>query len=164
MEKIEASKGLLDSLNNALARELQVSIQYMLQHATWGGVETLLKKKQLLSKQGKFVASHSPVYFPGTNLKKIAITEMRHAERIGERIIHLGGILTAKPAPITIGAILREIIENDKMLEEDAIQLYTQIIDDSIKEPDRITEKMFRQILEDERKHHNIFTSMLEKM
>ncbi|MGD0550574.1 MAG: ferritin, partial [Candidatus Bathyarchaeia archaeon] len=34
-----ASAKLLDMLNQAIARELQVSIQYMWQHVQWKGVE-----------------------------------------------------------------------------------------------------------------------------
>ncbi|MEK7309284.1 MAG: ferritin, partial [Planctomycetota bacterium] len=34
-----ASKELLDLLNTAIARELQVSIQYMWQHILWSGVK-----------------------------------------------------------------------------------------------------------------------------
>ncbi|MCS7114374.1 MAG: ferritin, partial [Nitrososphaerota archaeon] len=33
------SKKLLDMLNDAIARELQVSIQYMWQHVQWSGVK-----------------------------------------------------------------------------------------------------------------------------
>ena len=35
---MSASKELLDLLNKAIARELQVSIQYMWQHVLWRGL------------------------------------------------------------------------------------------------------------------------------
>jgi hypothetical protein len=34
----EVSKALLDKLNEAIAREMQVAIQYMWQHVQWSGV------------------------------------------------------------------------------------------------------------------------------
>jgi len=40
----KASKKLLDLLNKAIAREIQVSIQYMWQHVQWGGVKGFATK------------------------------------------------------------------------------------------------------------------------
>lgn len=67
-------------LNDATARETQVSMQYMLQHALFSGGGPSIECSQIDSKAGKFVASHSPFFLPGVTSKKIAITEMRHAE------------------------------------------------------------------------------------
>jgi len=39
------SKKLLEMLNDAIAREIQVSIQYMWQHVQWSGVKGLPSKK-----------------------------------------------------------------------------------------------------------------------
>ena len=65
-----ASAKLLDMLNQAIARELQVSIQYMWQHVQWKGVEH---------------------YAVTEELKKTAVAEMKHAEKIAERLWYLGG-------------------------------------------------------------------------
>lgn len=54
-----ASEKLVRLLNEAIAREMQVSIQYMWQHVLWRGVEGFAVKDEL---------------------KSIAITEMKHAE------------------------------------------------------------------------------------
>jgi bacterioferritin len=85
-----ASKELLDMLNKAIARELQVSIQYMWQHVQWRGVKSFAVKEEL---------------------KKIAITEMKHAETIAERLFYLGGTPTTKPDPIFVRESLKEMIE-----------------------------------------------------
>ena len=79
MAKQKASEKLLDLLNRSIAREMQVSIQYMWQHVLWSGVKGFAVKDEL---------------------KGIAITEMKHAEEIAERLAYLGGTPTTKPEPI----------------------------------------------------------------
>jgi bacterioferritin len=73
-----ASKKLLEMLNKAIARELQVVIQYMWQHVQWSGIKGFAVQDEI---------------------EKIAITEMKHAEKIAERLFYLGGIPTTKPEP-----------------------------------------------------------------
>jgi bacterioferritin len=136
-----ASKELLELLNQAIARELQVSIQYMWQHILWKGVQGFAVKDEL---------------------EKIAITEMKHAEAIAERLVYLGGKPTTQPTPITIGENLREMLEQDKMAEEWAIELYKRIIEKAQEERDYTTAHLFRSILNDEEEHHDTFTSLLE--
>jgi bacterioferritin len=138
-----ASKELLDMLNKAIARELQVSVQYMWQHVQWRGVKSFAVKEEL---------------------KKIAITEMKHAETIAERLFYLGGIPTTKPDPIFVRESLKEMIEQDKKDEENAITLYKAIIDKAEKEGDITTAEIFKKILKDEEEHHDTFTSLLEEI
>ena len=137
------SKELLDMLNKAIARELQVSIQYMWQHVLWGGVKGFATKDAFQS---------------------IAIEEMKHAEKIAERLYYLGGMPTTKPEPIIVGDTLKARIEQDIKDEENAIQLYTKIIEMARKEGDEVTNLMFRHILEDEENHHDTFTTLYEEV
>ncbi|PJB48952.1 MAG: ferritin, partial [Chloroflexi bacterium CG_4_9_14_3_um_filter_45_9] len=97
-------------------------------------------------------------------LKKIAITEMKHAEAIAERLFYLGGTPTTKPEPIFVGETLKEMIAQDTKDEEGAVKLYRQIIDIARKEGDETTNRLFRQILQDEEDHHDTFTSLLEEI
>ena len=143
MAKPKGSERLLTFLNRALARELQVTTQYMWQHVLWSGVKGLAVKGVLRS---------------------IAIVEMVHAEVIAERIAYLGGELTTEPAPIFIGKNLKEMIEQDVKDEEEAIKLYKQIIELAGNESDETTQTLFRGILADEEGHHDTFTSILEEM
>ncbi len=138
-----ASKELLKMLNNAIARELQVSIQYMWQHVQWSGVKGFAVQDEL---------------------EKIAITEMKHAEAIAERLFYLGGTPTTKPTEIFVGKKLREMIQRDVKDEEGAIKLYKQIIAQARKEKDEATELLLMSILKDEEEHHDTFTTLLEEI
>jgi bacterioferritin len=117
--------------------------------------------KAPLSKQSKFVASHTLYYFPGPRLKKTAITEMRHAEAIAERIVVLGGEPTVQSDPITMGTTTREMLEDDLEQERGAIELYERIIEVASQAQDDVTAKLFQSILADERVHHREFSDLL---
>lgn len=136
------SKELIDMLNDAISREIQVSIQYMWQHVRIYGFDHLEIAEEL---------------------KKIAVTEMKHAETIAERVDYLGGVPTTAPAKITVGNKPEEMITLDKQAEEGAIVLYKSIIEKAIAEKDYVTKKMFEGILSDEEDHHNTFKTLLEK-
>ena len=139
----KVSKKLLDLLNEGIAREIQVAVQYMWQHVQWGGV--------------KGFAVHD-------ELKSIAITEMKHAEAIAERLYYLGGIPTTKPAPIFVGKTLKEMIKTDVEAEAGAIALYKKTIEAANKEGDVTTAFMFKGILEQEEDHHDTFTTLMEDL
>jgi bacterioferritin len=161
MKDAVASSPLQGLLNQAIARELQVSVQYMLQHAVGAGLASAPFGRPRPTEQEKFVASHSSYFLPGATLKKIAIAEMRHAEAISERVILLGGELPTQPDPITIGTTTDEMLESDREQERGAIELYGQIIDVAGKEGDDVTMRLFQRILAEEVKHHGLFSNLL---
>lgn len=130
-------------LNDAIARELQVSIQYMWQHVQWSGVKGFAVQDEL---------------------KKIAITEMKHAEAIAERLFYLGATPTTKPTEIVVGKTLKQMIQRDIKDEENAIKLYKQIIAQARKEKDEATELLIMGILKDEEEHHDTFTTLFEDL
>ncbi len=139
----KVSASLLKQLNEAIARELQVAIQYMWQHVQWGGVKGFAVQSEL---------------------KSIAIAEMKHAEAIAERLYYLGDIPTTKPTPIYVGSTLKEMIEQDVKDEENAINLYKKIVEQARKENDETTNRLFREILQQEEDHHDTFTTLLEDL
>ncbi len=139
----KVSKALLDQLNEAIAREIQVSIQYMWQHVQWGGVRGFAVQDEL---------------------KSIAVVEMKHAEAIAERLYYLGGIPTTKPTPIFVGTTLKEMIKQDVEDEANAVKLYKQIVEMARKEKDETTNRLFREILQQEEDHHDTFTTLLEDL
>ena len=138
-----ASQKLKDMLNEAVARELQVSIQYMWQHVMI---------------EGMYAEAIGPTF------RTTALREMVHAELIAERLDYLGGEPTTKPTTITVGGgDPKKMLQIDVKAEEDAISLYKEIIELADKEKDVTTRKLFEQILGEEEDHHNTFTGLLEK-
>ena len=139
----KVSDKLKEMLNDAIAREMAVSIQYMWQHVQVVGVKGV-------AVQDKF--------------QQTAIAEMKHAEKIAERLWYLGGTPTTKPSPIKVGESMKEFLENDTKAEEEAIEMYKGIIELAQKEGDVTTAFVFKEILEDEEEHHDLFTTMLEEV
>ncbi len=137
-----ASAKLLEKLNQAIAAELQASIQYMWQHVQWKGIEH---------------------YAVSEGFKKIAVDEMKHAEKIAERLWYLGGRPTTEPSPITVGNTLEEMVSFDVKAEAEAISMYKEIMDIAQREGDVATREIFEEIEEEEEEHHDFFTSLLEK-
>ncbi len=138
----KVSKALLAKLNDAVAREMQVSVQYMWQHVQWSGVKG---------------------YAVRDAFQKIAIEEMKHAESIAERLYYLGGIPTTKPTPIFVGTNLKEMVEQDIKDEANAVTLYKEIVAMAKKEGDETTNRLFREILQQEEDHHDTFTTLAEQ-
>ena len=137
-----ASKKLLDLLNMGAAREIQVSIQYIWQH---------------IMCKGLFSESISKV------LEETALAEMKHYEKIAERIDYLGGNPTTKPAEIKFGKTIKEMLALDMKAEQEAITLYKETIEVARQEKDVTTAFIFKDILEDEEEHHYKFSTLLEK-
>jgi len=138
-----ASEKLLDILNKGIARELQVSIQYMWQHVQVTGI------------MGAVVQD---------TFKEIAITEMKHAEALAERLSYLNGVPTSKPDPIFVGSSLREMLMQDQINEEEAIQLYKKGIKLAKEEFDFVTEHILVKILSEEEEHVDTFGRLLVGM
>lgn len=135
-----ASEKLKSMLNEAIARELQVIIQYVWQHVTARGLDS----EQV-----------------GAVFRLTAMSEMKHAELIAERLDYLGGELTTKPNPIEVGTELTEMLRIDKKAEEDAIQFYKEIILQARGEMDFVTARLFEDILVEEEAHHDKFMTLL---
>lgn len=135
------STKLMDLLNDAIARELSVTVQYMWHH---------IMAKGMKSPEIRDI------------LHDIAITEMKHAEKIAERLDYLGGTPTTKPTPIELASNLEDIIKKNLAKEEDAIRLYKIIINTAKDENDSTTRRLFEEILADEEDHHGEFKNLLE--
>lgn len=140
---ILASQKLLEFLNKGIARELQVSIQYMWQHVQVTGTDGALVEDIF---------------------RKTSIAEMKHAERLAERLDYLNGIATTKPDPIFVRGNLAEMLVQDERDEEAAITLYKQAIQTAAEEGDYTTRRMLEEILAEEEDHINTFGRLLVGM
>jgi bacterioferritin len=143
---VQATSEYISLLNQAVSREIQVSIQYMLQHTKMEKLmrkvipENILLDKTTYEAVGKF-------------LKEIAIEEMKHAADIMERIYYLGGSATTKSDKPVIGNSLSEFAKLGVKAEEEALALYRKIIKASIEIGDRTTRQLFQKIYSAEEQH-----------
>jgi len=142
----KATPSYFSLLNQAVSREIQVSIQYMLQHTKMEKLirkvipENILLDKTTYEAVGKF-------------LKEFAIQEMKHAAAIMERIYYLGGVATTKADKPKIGNSLSEFAKNGVKAEEEALVLYRKIIEAAGKIKDWETREVFEKIYGEEEQH-----------
>ena len=143
---VEVTSDYISLLNRAVSREIQVSIQYMLQHTKMEKLirrviaENILLDKTTYEAVGKF-------------LKEIAIQEMKHAAAAMERIYYLGGEATTKSDKPVVGNSISEFAKLGVKAEEEALVLYRKIIEAAAKIGDWETREMFEKIYAEEEKH-----------
>ncbi len=143
---VEITQEYISLLNDAVSREIQVSVQYILQH---GKMEKLVRKcipENILLDKTTYDAV-------GKFLKEFAIQEMKHAAAIMERIYYLGGEATTKASKPNIGNTLSEFAKNGVKAEEEALVLYRKVIETSGKIGDWETRELFEKIYGEEESH-----------
>ncbi len=133
---------VIDLLNEARNQELFAIAQYMAQHYE-------------LDDQG--------VGKLASEVKKIAIVEMRHAEKLAERVLFLNGQTVTDPK----GAVARnqeyqDMMRTDIGLEVGAIRLYNQAAAICASENDQVSKDLFEELLNDEEGHVNFFETTLD--
>ena len=136
----KASPKLTEMLNQAIAGELQAIVQYMWHHVMVKGMNS---------------ASLSDVF------EEVAMDEMKHAEKIAERLFYFDVNPTTKPNPIAVGGDPTQMLKADTKAEEEAITLYKDIIKQAAAEKDETTRLLFEEILGQEEDHHDTFTTLL---
>jgi bacterioferritin len=131
------SKKVIDLLNQARSRELTAITQYMAQHYE-------LEDQDF----GKLA----------TKLKEIAIQEMKHAEKLAERILYLKGEPTSKPDAVAMkGQEIPGMLQTDIGLETQAIQMYNDASVVCAAEKDQISKELFEELLKEEEQHLDYF-------
>lgn len=136
-----ADQRLLDILNKSIARELQVSIQYMWHHVMAVGLESPAVKDIF---------------------RDISIQEMKHAETFAERLDLLGGVPTTQPSPILVGGDMKKMIQDDIKAEQEAVDMYREAIRIATEVNDPVTRLMYEEILEAEEDHLKTFEDLLK--
>jgi len=128
-------------LNEALKAELTAINQYFLHSemcANWG-----------YHRLGEFI-------------KKQSIDEMKHAEKVIERILFLDGIPNmGMGLPIKVGANVKEQIVSDLALEVEAFSMYNAAIQVCVAEGDNTSRELFEMLLKDEEKHIDFLEAQL---
>lgn len=86
-------------------------------------------------------------------IKKQSIDEMKHAEKLMERILFLDGTPSMAPLDLTIGADVREMIQSDLKLELGAVATYNESIRICVEHKDNGSRDLFVALLKDEEGH-----------
>jgi bacterioferritin len=87
-------------------------------------------------------------------IKKRSIQEMKHAEKLIERILFLEGKpVMSKLGPISIGKKVEEMHKKDREAEADAIKKYNDTIRLAAEVGDNNTKMLLEAILKDEEEH-----------
>ena len=136
----KASPKLTEMMNQAIAGELQAIVQYMWHHIMVKGLNS---------------PSLMDVF------EEIAVEEMKHAEKIAERLFYFDVNPTTKPNPNAVGGNETQMLKADVKADEEAITLYKDIIKQAASEGDETTRLLFEEILSDEERHHDTFTTLL---
>ena len=134
---------VINLLNEARSRELNAINQYMIHHYE-------LEDKDF----GKLASK----------IKEIAIAEMKHAEKLAERLNYLNGVPGIKPDPIFVGGSLIEMLKQDEQDEEESIVLYRRAIQVASEEGDFTTRCLLEEILSEEETHIDTFGKLLVGM
>jgi bacterioferritin len=87
-------------------------------------------------------------------IKRDSIDEMKHAEKLIERILFLDGHPNmSRYGEIRVGAKVEEILSNDMAAEKEAISAYNHAIRVCAEVGDHGSRDLFQELLEDEEGH-----------
>jgi bacterioferritin len=141
---MKGQQAIIGTLNGLLADELTAINQYMVHSemcADWG-----------------YAKLHEAV-------EKRAITEMRHAERLIERILFLDGKPTvSKLNQISIGADVEAQFGNDLAAEMTAVAGYNAGVTQAAELVDNGTRDLLQSILNDEEAHLDWLEAQLDQI
>jgi len=95
-------------------------------------------------------------------VKKLSITEMKHAEELIERVLFLEGAPNLSELPkLNVGKDVKQQLENDLALEHGAVTDYNEAIATCRKAGDNGTADFLKGILADEEGHVDFFEEQL---
>lgn len=134
---------VIEQLNRALREELTAINQYFI-HAemceNWG-----------YEKLSKFI-------------KKQSIDEMKHAEKLIERILFLDGNPSMEPLALNVGKNVREMMKSDFELEAGAVAMYNEAVKISSEHADNGSRDLFVRLLKDEEEHADWLETQLHQI
>ena len=133
---------VLELLNEALKEELTAINQYWLHYRlldNWG-------VKQLADYE-----------------RHESIDEMKHADRLAERILFLDGLPNFQAlGRLRIGENVEEVLKADMEAEQSGAKLYRDLIQHAETVRDYVTRDLAREILADEEKHIDFIETQFE--
>ncbi len=128
-------------LNQAIEREVGAIFQYMGQHY-------------------RFPKDSHPV--ARELLERIAVEEMKHAEKFSKRVVELGGTESTAVGKVVWKTDFQQMLDADIEVEDEAISMYEEHIRICEEEGDEKTKRLYEDILEDEKRHKKLFSLLKE--
>ena len=141
----------LTMLNSAISNELQSILQYTNQHEKANKIIHRTKNTHW-----EAVLDITKAEVISGLLRKIFLEEMKHLEKIADRIYRLNGECAIAPNPpprVSPESTPEEWCLEDRKIEDQTIVLYQSIIAEADKLKDVATRKLFEDILLEEDKH-----------
>jgi bacterioferritin len=141
---MKGNEKILQHLNTRLAEELTAINQYMV-HAE-------------MCESWKYEKLHKMI-------RKRAIDEMKHVERLISRILFLEGRpIVSKLNKMQIGAEVPKMHANDREAEDDAIRGYNESIRLAVDVGDNGSRELFESILKEEEDHIDLIEAQLDQI
>ena len=135
---------IIEALNARLAEELSAISQYTV-HAE-------------MLENWHYGRLYEPVW-------KRSLTEMKHAEKLIERILFLEGRpIVSKLNPLHIGPVVPDMHKNDLASEYGAVKAYNESIKVAIEVGDNGSKQLLEGILQDEEEHVDWLEAQLEQI
>lgn len=131
-------KKIIEMLNEDLSDELGSTIQYMWHHVMCEGMASAGVRQDFL---------------------KTAMDEMKHAEKLAEKVNYLGGIPTTRVSEVKVGGDLNKMVKDDLDGEQRAIKRYKEQVLALEDEP--AVRHLLEELLLDEEDHADLWMALL---
>lgn len=100
-----------------------------------------------------------------TAIREESIEEMKHAEKLIARILYLDGIPNmTRYFEIKIGRNVKEMMENDLVVEKEAVERLNTFIELAIAHKDAGSRELLEEILSDEEDHIDWIEAQLDQI
>ena len=140
---MKGNADVIACLNDALSEELTAVNQYFVHaemYENWG-----YKKLAALN-------------------KKQSIDEMKHAEKLIERILFLEGKPDMSYKKLNIGSTVPDMLKNDMKLEASAVVMYNEHIVLATKKSDQGSVELLKKLLQDEEGHLDALEEQIDQV
>jgi bacterioferritin len=100
----------------------------------------------------------------GTYIKKQSIDEMKHAEKLIERLLFLDAVPKMENMDLGVGQNVKAQLEADLKLEVNAVEMYNKAIQISREAGDDASRELFSFLLKDEEMHVDWLEAQLHQI
>ena len=100
----------------------------------------------------------------GAYIKKQSIDEMKHAEKLIERLLFLDSVPKMDYMELNVGTDVKSQLQADYQLELNAVAMYNKAVQVSREEGDDISRELFSLLLKDEEQHVEWLEMQLHQM